>query len=101
MSLTPGGLKVKDPAAVKNAAFNWGTYLAAGVLLSSPTVTVSGPDAALITANVALATGNRQVNYTISAGTVGAKYTVTCHISTNETPPQTDERSFQVLVQNR
>jgi hypothetical protein len=102
MSIMPGALKLKDPASVKNGQFDWGTnYLDTGVeIAGTPTVTVSGPDALLVSASVALASGNRKVNYRLSAGTLGATYTVTCQIVTNESPAQTDERSIQVLVQH-
>ena len=100
MSLAPGDLKLKDPASVRNAQFDYDTsFLTAGVeITGTPTVTVSGPDAVLTIASVGLATGNRKVNYKISAGTLGERYTVTCQIVTNESPAQTDERSIDVLI---
>lgn len=98
--MTPGQLKVKDPASVKIGQFDWDSYLDAGVELMTPTVVVAGPDALLTVASVALVSGNRKVNFKLSAGTLGATYTVTCQVTTVEAVPQIDERSFLVLIEN-
>lgn len=98
--MSPGDLKLKDPSSIKNAQFDWSAYLAAGVTIVTPTITVTGPDAVLATASVALDVTSQKVNYKISGGTVGWLYTVTSRIVTNETPAQTDDRSIQVRIQN-
>jgi hypothetical protein len=37
----------------------------------------------------------------ISGGSAGTTYTVGCRITTNATPPRTDERSFRLVVRQR
>jgi len=45
--------------------------------------------------------GDRSTQVRLSAGTPGVKYTVTNRVLTNESPPQTDERSFELLINDR
>lgn len=99
MSIAPGTIKLKDPSSEKNGQFDWDThYLATGVQIVSPSVTVIGPDAALTIDNVALVTGNRRINYRVLGGTLGKMYQITCRIVTDEVPPQTDDRSILVRI---
>lgn len=101
--IAPGQTVTKDPAAERIYQFDWDALLATSVeIAGTPTVTIvalNGEGAALLTSdNVAKATGNRKVNVRIKAGTVGATYSVTCQIVTNESPTQTEERTFFVRV---
>jgi hypothetical protein len=45
-----------------------------------------------------IVTGNQQTRVRISAGTLGATYKVTNRIVTNESPAQTEEQSFFVVM---
>ncbi len=100
MSLQPGGLITKDPSSTRNGQFNWTAWFEdAGAAIATPTVTVAGPDASLVVSGVAVS-NSQKVIYQVTGGTVGVRYTVTCRIVTNESPAQTDERSFTVLMEN-
>lgn len=95
-------VKVKDPSAILVYEMDWGTHwLAAAITIPSSTWTISGPDAALTKDQESTVAGGRSTRLRLSAGTVGARYFVTNRIVTSETPSQTDERTFELLIQNR
>lgn len=58
-------------------------------------------DALPLTKDQESGVGTRITQLRLSAGTPGTKYTITNRIVTNESPAQTDERSFELLVQDR
>ena len=100
--LRPGMTLSKDPDALLFYQFDWGgEWLPSGVDISNYAITISGKDAALTFDNDGLLTGNRQVQVRLKAGTVGVTYRVTCRITTDETPSQTDERSVWIRVEER
>ncbi len=104
MSRRPGQLIVKDPSSIEPQGFDWTDFLAelgAGVLISTSTWTITGPDSVLTVANDSIVTGSLKTKAFLSAGTLGARYTVTNRIVTNSIPAVTDDRSFQVLIQQR
>lgn len=92
--------KTKDSGAKLVYSIDWAPWLGVGVTITS-TWTITGPDAALTKDNETLGAGNRSTLLRLLGGTSGAIYRVTNHVVTNETPPQEDERSFDVLVQDR
>ncbi len=99
MSLQQDGLKSKDPSSTRSGQFDWSDWFSDAIAaIATPTVTASGPDSALVISGMQLS-GTRKVNYQLAGGTLGARYTITCRIVTNETPAQTDERSFVVLIE--
>ena len=99
MTIQPGDTKLKDPDSTRAAQFNWDALIESpSATISSATVVATGPDSALTVSGVAPA--GRVVNYTLAGGTLGGLYTVTCHITTSEAPPQIDDRSILVLIQN-
>jgi hypothetical protein len=112
MSLTvsDGALVTKDPSDVKVYTFDWDAEnLAAAVTISSQTVTVtaiapSTTDASLVASttgtNLGIVSSSRKVAVKLSGGTLGQLYEVTNQIVTSETPAQTKERSFRVLIEN-
>src|SRR5215207_1635796 len=115
-----GALVIKDPADSKVYIFDWdGDNLAPGVSIPTSTFTVtavspSTTDTALtrdsegrLTAAEATAALGRTVNIDnratrlrLTAGTLGQIYEIANRIVTSETPAQTKERSFRVLIQN-
>lgn len=100
----PGDLIEKDPSADEPHGFDWTkwlTELGAGVVIQSATWTITGPDSTLTSHDPTLVAGALKSQAYFAGGTNGALYTVVNHIVTNSSPPVTDERSFQVLVQNR
>lgn len=112
MSITvdDGTLVLKDPSDVKTYTFDWDAEnLPSGVTISSQTTTVtalepSTSDTALTVSTsgsgLGVLTGSRKVGVRLSAGTLGQKYQVTNEIVTSETPAQTKQRSFFVLVEH-
>lgn len=103
-TIQPGELIVKDPSAQKVYIFNWTDYLTdlgTGETIASQTMTITGTDAVLTFDNSGIVVGNLKTQLRILAGTLGVRYTVTSRIVTNGTPVQTEERSFDVLVQDR
>lgn len=108
MSLTvqAGELFVQDPSDIRVYVFSWDTNLASGVQISGSatwTITAVNPsDATLMTKDQeSLVSGNRKAQVRLQGGTADARYRVACKITTNESPSQTKEQSFDILVQNR
>ncbi len=98
--MTPGDLVLKDPDALNDAAFDWTAYLGAATI-TTQSILITGTDALLVADTVTRDVTNKKVTYRLTGGTLGVRYTVTCRITTNETPAQTDDRSIDVLVQQR
>jgi hypothetical protein len=99
-----GGLLIKDPNASEVYTVKWDVeHFAAqpSVTITTSTFTITGPDAVLTKDNEFVLAGNRQTQVRLLAGTLGAKYTVTNRIITSETPAQTKDASFKVLIQQR
>ena len=98
----PGDLFRKDPSGKLIYDMDWGTdgYLGSSVTIATSTWAVSGDDAILTTDNASLPSA-RVARVRLLAGTLGKRYTITNHIITNESPTQEDDRSFDVLIQNR
>ena len=98
-TISPGDEVTKDPSAERLYQFDWDELLTTGAEIASYTVaSPTTPDSALVIDNVALASGNRKVNCRITGGTLRKRYTVMCHIVTNESPTQTEERSIVVRI---
>jgi hypothetical protein len=89
----------KDPDAVLDYGFDWTTdnWLATGETVSTHTWTITGADALLI--KDSQNDGSTTSKIWLSAGTAGVTYTVSCKITTSAS--RTDERSFQVRVEER
>jgi len=97
MSLTPGELVTQDPDAHLVYGFDWSAWLADAAIAAS-TFAIAGPDEALVFDSAAVASGGKQTSLRISGGTLGATYEVVNRITTDETPPQIDDRAFRVQV---
>lgn len=115
-TIRAGGLVVKDPNSEELFAIDWDLeHLRAGVQINSQTFYIAGADAILTKDSESLLTAaqattqfertvtldNRGTQLRLKAGTLGTRYTVTNRIVTNETPAQTKDASFIVLIQNR
>jgi hypothetical protein len=108
LTIEDGGLVVKDPSDKTLFTFNWDAHLATGVQIATSTFAIrairpSGDTA--LTKDSESAAGiaplARTTQLRVIAGTVGGLYEIANTIVTNETPAQTKERSFRILVQNR
>lgn len=102
MSVPDGGtVSAKDPSAVLVYEVDWDRELATGAQIATSTWSIAGPDDVLTSDQPAIASDGRSTTVRLSAGTVNKRYCVTNHIVTNETPAQTDERSFYVPIRQR
>jgi hypothetical protein len=101
-----GDLVPKDPADIKVYVFDWDTSnLAATVTISTSTWTItpispSITDAVLTKDQESILAGSRKTQVRLTAGTLGQIYEIANKVVTTETPAQTKERSFRVLVEN-
>lgn len=108
----PGSLVIKDSDSDEPQGFDWTAWLAelgTGVVIQTSTWTISGGDTAadpvpatvLASHDETIEAAGLKAQAYFSGGTLGKKYTVTNRVVTNSTPPVTDERSFQYLIQSR
>lgn len=88
------GQFVKDPQAVLDYQWDWSLWLAVGETISTATVTV--PTGITLASSTSTTT---TVTAWLSSGTVGADYTITCHIVTNQ--GRTDERNIFIMSRER
>jgi hypothetical protein len=105
-TIKDGGLISKDPSDVSIYVVDWGEEKLsddAEILTSTFTVSAVRPTSAtLITKDQeGIVTGNRKTRVRIAGGEANALYEVTNRIVTDESPSQTLERSFRVLVEQR
>lgn len=101
-TIRAGGLLIKDPDSSELFTMDWDTeHLRPGVQISTQQFFITGPDSVLTKDSESILAGLRMIQLRLLAGTLGAKYTVTSRIVTNENPPQTKDASFKVLIQSR
>ena len=86
---------VKDPQAVLDYAFDWSDWLAESESVISATVTMTPTGLTKPSQSII---GDRVV-FWLSGGTVGATYTVTCHVTTNQ--GRQEDRTMKVTVRQR
>lgn len=111
MTRKPGCLIVKDPDSDEPWSFNWAPYMVplsatpGTTWISTSTWTYSGVDESLFLHDDTTSVGSGAhpviAEVFMSGGTPGVKYKVTNRIVTNNEPPVTDERSIDVLVEQR
>lgn len=111
MSITVdnGATITKDPSDVLVYTFDWdAANLAAAVTITEFVATItpidpSTSDTALTKVDsgtgLGIVSSSRKVAIKLSAGTLGQTYRVDCRIVTSETPAQTKERSFFLLIE--
>ncbi len=106
ITIQTGAVVLKDPSDVKVYKVDWdSSNLAPGVTItnSSWTITAIKPsttDTVLTKDNEAILSGDRTTQVRLAAGTLNQVYEVANKVTTNESPAQTKERSFRVLIQN-
>lgn len=108
MTRRPGDLIIKDPHSVEPYTFDWTAYLnelGDDVLIEDFEIFVdpveSESPAGLIIDDSDLVEGSRMVRLWYSLGTPSYRYTLTCRIVTNSTPPATDDRSVTIKIAQR
>lgn len=98
MSQEVGTSILKDPNADLPYAIDWTEWLGEADIDES-TWTISGTG--LEQDDDEIVSAGKVTQVWLSGGTVGTKYTVTNRITTDETPPRVDDRSFYVQIRNR
>lgn len=100
-----GDLVLKDPQDVKVYHMDWGTQnIPAGVTLNTSIwfinpISPSTTDATLTKDQETILGDNTTSRVRLTGGTLGQTYDITNRIVTSETPSQTKERSFRVLIE--
>jgi hypothetical protein len=103
LTIPAGSTIAKDPHAINVYWFNWTAYLAnlvSASAIATPTFLISGPDSALTQDQVTSVDSARQAQVRLSGGTPRAEYTLTSRIVTTGSPPETEDRSVKVLIEN-
>jgi hypothetical protein len=108
MSRKPGDLILKDPQSVEPYTFDWTAYLAElgdDVLIEDSELFIdpvgAESPAVLVIDDDSILDGGRKVQLWYSGGTKGMVYILTSRITTNSTPPVTDDRSVKIKVTQR
>jgi hypothetical protein len=97
-------LKVKDPDAQAPYGFDWTSYLAflgEDITIATSAWAREGPDSDLTIASSSIVTGGLKTQAFFSGGTPGVTYTVRNRITTTSSPAVTDDRSFELLVEEQ
>jgi hypothetical protein len=94
-------LVTKDPNSIEYFIVDWTDQLATAVTIVTSTWEIAGPNALLTKDQESVVTGNKKTQLRLSAGTLHRRYTVTNRIVTNETPAQTKDASFTVLIESK
>ena len=106
-TIAEGARVLKDPSDIKENTIDSDTQNhndAATNSTKTRTITAISPsitDTALTKDQATILAGARKTQIRLSAGTLGQKYAIANTIVTSESPAQTKERSFTVLVQDR
>lgn len=85
----------KDPLAVVDYEFRWTDWLTNGELIISQSVVAESGLAVDVSA---IENAGRSVRAWFSGGTDGAKYGVTCTVTTDSTPARTQIRTLYIEV---
>lgn len=102
LTISAGSQIVKDPNESAVYSADWGTNtLAEGVELADEGTFYVVPSGQLTIDQESLEDGNRSVQFRVSGGTRGRRYRIAHRVVTNETPAQTKEQSFYLLVMDR
>lgn len=107
VTIQAGQRALHDPSDIRLYVFDWDAdNLPVGVeITGAATWTISA--VAPTTANLmtkdqeSIVSGNRKAQVRLQGGDAGATYNIACKITTNETPSQTKEQSFVILVRQR
>lgn len=86
----------KDPDAVLDYKFDWSTWLPTGDTIATATVTAS---TGLTVDSSSITDSGASVTAWLSGGTVGAIYTLTCRIVTDQ--GRTEDRAISIRIEQR
>lgn len=105
ITVPTGALVTKDPSDIKVFDVDWDTdNLAVAVTIMTSTWTIaalrpSQVDTALTKDNESILAGSRTTQVRLIGGTLGQTYEIANKIVTNESPAQTKEYSFRLLIE--
>ncbi|ODS54692.1 MAG: hypothetical protein ABS36_11035 [Acidobacteria bacterium SCN 69-37] len=92
----------KDPDAVLFYLFDWRKWLAGTAVIQSYEILIDRvTDPPLVQEYATVVQDGTGVRVRITGGQLGQTYTITCRITTNESPAQTDDRSAILRVRQR
>lgn len=93
----------KDPDSTLDFTRNWKEWLEPGETIAASEWYVSGPNEALKIGSGVYAPTKDDTTTTVwlIGGTVGASYRITNKITTSNSPPRIDERTFQLKISQR
>jgi hypothetical protein len=94
----PGQTIPKDPDADLPFDVDWSEWLGDEATIASKDVSA---DTGITVESSAIVDTSTKVRIRLSGGTSGSTYNVRCRITTDETPPRIDDRSFRVRVVQR
>jgi hypothetical protein len=92
---------VKDPDATLDYGFNWSSWLQTDEEIAESSWTADDDELEIGSGAFAPQTDGSRTTVWLSGGVAGQKYRVTNRVTTDNTPPRTDERSFFVSVRDR
>jgi hypothetical protein len=107
ITIRDGALTTKDPSDIRVYNFDWGTTaLAVDVSIVTSTFTLEGisgelEDDPLTKDSESIVAGDRDTQLRLAGGAAGSRWRIHNQIVTNESPSQTIERSFFLLVQQQ
>jgi hypothetical protein len=104
--VTPDCTLRKDPIAEKLYGFDWTDWLSTDAEIAASTWTIAlvdGDDALtpVTSSSETIDADGKTTSALLEAGVLNQTYKVTNRITTNETPPQIDERSFYLRIVDR
>lgn len=97
VTLRPLETVTKGPNDQRVYEFDWSDLLDTAEIATS-TFTIEGGDGLLAYDNAAIDAGGQKTRARFTGGTTGKVYRVVNTIVTDETPPQTEERSFFIDI---
>lgn len=86
---------IKDSDAILDYGFDWSQWLSEGEIISSASIALS---ASTITVPSTTITAGSVIAW-LSGGDLGTRYSVTCHIQTDQN--RVDERTIKIDVRER
>ena len=101
MSIVPGSTVIQDPNAELAYEWNWSDWLVGEAVIDESEFIVSeiaGDATPLVADDESVLEGDTSTRVLLSGGTVGKTYTVTNRVTTDEVPPQIDDRSIKVKI---
>ena len=98
LSMSDDGVIEKDPVTDLDYEFDWSDWLATGESVSTYTLVIPS---GLSIGTAAASSTVSAVTFTVSGGTVGISYPVTCEMVTDNTDARTDKKTMTIKVRTQ